>query len=220
MNRLNLPVAAPTVSEAAARAATASRTQSVLLPSPWEHDGDLLDARGRISPQCRGEPAGVLVVVQVAGDAGRADLIQHDVAEEVAGIGEPALTCSDGRFQMNAVSVEQVAPVGLVADPPQHVVDCGLVRADVERLRPLPNGPLVDQLCAPHHQADLEREDGRRVEATRRPVRMRAGVVPTEACDLIVGRGVATAGALDRSAGGRYRVRGVSLGTGGLWSRS
>ena len=61
-------------------------------------DGDSLNAGDHVSSQCQRESSGVLVVVEIAG-AGprRADLVQHHVAEEVAGsTTQPSLTAVVG----------------------------------------------------------------------------------------------------------------------------
>lgn len=86
------------------------------------------------------------------------------------------------RPELHAVQVELAAVVGLVVHPPQHVVDRRLVGADVQRLRALPRGPVCDMLVAAHPSTRLGRQVRGRDEVSRRPVRLRAGVVPGEPC--------------------------------------
>ncbi|WP_406155802.1 hypothetical protein OG806_08045 [Streptomyces sp. NBC_00882] len=68
------------------------------IPGVGERNSDPLNAGDRVPPQREREPSRILVVVQVAGDvdALRADLVEHDVADEVTGVDEPPFPHHDG----------------------------------------------------------------------------------------------------------------------------
>ncbi|MBO0873858.1 MAG: hypothetical protein J2P19_10750 [Pseudonocardia sp.] len=79
------------------------------------------DTGDRVPPQRQGEPAGILVVVEIASDidSRRADLVQRDVADEAARVDDPAVPHHNGRLETDAVQVELAALIGLVTHPPQ-----------------------------------------------------------------------------------------------------
>lgn len=162
-----------------------------------DRDGDLLNAGDRIAPQREREPACILVVIDVAGhvDAGRTDLVERHVADEIGRIHDPVFADHCRWPEPHPVQVELTSRVRLALDPPQHIVDRGLVGADVECLRPLALRPRGDTGRTTHHPLHPVGQVGSRVETRRRPVRMRARVIPEEPGHrLVVQRGIVRVG--------------------------
>lgn len=151
-------------------------------------DGNPLHASDRVASQSEREPAGIFVVIQVASDvdAWRAGLFEDDVADEVAGIDEPVFPHGDRRPKVHSIQIELGTMTVLIAYPSEHVVDRGLVRADVERFRPLPGCSRGNALVSAHHPAGLRGEARRWVEVPRRPVRVRARVIPGKPRDPFI----------------------------------
>jgi hypothetical protein len=108
---------------------------------------------------------------------------------KLLGVDDPVLSHRDCRLEAHAVQVELAAVVGLIVDAPQHVVDGGLVCADMEGLPFLASGPVGDLSVTTHPLSGFGSQSCRGVEVLWWPVRMGACVVPGQSRDEVVVQG-------------------------------